>query len=75
LVAQLDRQPDGPQTKFPGQATGVWAQVPVPLHALTTLFDPVQVVGPQLAPALTFRQAPLPSQVPSNPHGGFATQS
>jgi hypothetical protein len=45
------------------------------LQALMMLFDPVQVVAPQLVPAPMFRQAPVPSHVPSNPHGGFATQS
>jgi hypothetical protein len=74
-VAQMVRQAVGPHTKLPGQATGVWVQVPVPLQALTMLFEPVQVVAPQLVPALVLRQAPVPSQVPSNPQGGVAGQS
>jgi hypothetical protein len=75
LAAQLVKQADGPQTKLPGQATAVCAQAPAPLQALTMLLDPEQVVAPQLVPAPVFRHAPLPSQVPSNPQGGFATHS
>jgi hypothetical protein len=39
------------------------------------LFEPVQEVAPQLVPVGVFRQAPVPSHFPSNPHGGLATQS
>jgi hypothetical protein len=48
---QTVRQAVGPQTKLPGQATGVCAHVPAPLQVLTMLFEPVQVVAPQLVPA------------------------
>jgi hypothetical protein len=72
--AHAVKQAVGPQTKFPGQATDVCAHVPAPLQALTTLVDPEQVVTPQLVPALVFRQPPVPSHVPSNPHGGLAAQ-
>jgi hypothetical protein len=75
FVAQMVKQADGPQTKLPGQATDVCAHVPAPLQVLTTLLDPEQVVAPQLVPAAVFRQAPVPSHVPSNPQGGFAVQS
>jgi hypothetical protein len=73
--AQTVRQAVGPHTKLPGQATGVCAHVPAPLQALTMLFEPVQVVAPQLVPALVLWQALLPSHVPSNPQGGAAVQS
>ena len=74
-VAQMVKQAVGPHTKLPGQATGVCAHVPAPLQVLTMLFEPVQVVAPQLVPAPVLWQAPLPSHVPSNPHGGVAAQS
>jgi hypothetical protein len=45
------------------------SQAPIPL-----LDDPVQLAVPQLAPALVFRQAPAPLQVPSKPQGGLAAQ-
>src|SRR5262249_52833679 len=73
--AQMVKQAVGPQMKLPGQATEGCAQLPAPLQALTMLLAPEQVVAPQLVPALVFRQAPAPSHVPSNPHGGFAAQS
>jgi hypothetical protein len=38
------------------------------------LVAPVQLAVPQLVPAVVARQAPLPSQVPSNPQGGAAVQ-
>jgi hypothetical protein len=73
--AQIVRQAAGPQTKWPGQATALWAQVPAPLQLLTMLLETEQVVGPQLAPALVWRQAPAPLHVPSKPQGGLAGQS
>ena len=48
------------------------AQLPTPSQAPTGLaVDPVQLAVPQLVPSATLRQAPLPSQVPSNPQGGL----
>ena len=48
------------------------AQLPTPSQAPTGLaVDPVQLAVPQLVPDATLRQAPPPSQVPSNPHGGL----
>jgi hypothetical protein len=48
------------------------AQLPRPSQAPTGLaVDPEQLAVPQLVPGAPFRQAPLPSQVPSNPHGGL----
>jgi hypothetical protein len=73
--AQTVKQAVGPQTKFPGQATGVCAHVPAPVQALTMLLDPEQVVAAQLVPAVVFRQPLVPLQVPSNPQGGVAGQS
>jgi hypothetical protein len=48
------------------------AQFPTPSQAPTGLaVDPVQLAVPQLVPRTPLRQAPLPSQVPSFPHGGL----
>jgi hypothetical protein len=59
----------------PGQGCDVCTHAPAPLQAPTGVeVDPVQLAVPQLAPALAFRQAPAPSQVPSNPQGGLAVQ-
>lgn len=71
---QLVKQAAGPQTKLPGHALEVCAHVPAPLQALTTLLEPEQVVAAQVVPAAVSRQAPVPSQVPSNPQGGFTAQ-
>lgn len=47
------------------------AQLPTPSQAPGGLaVDPEQLAVPQLVPSATLRQPPLPSQVPSNPHGG-----
>jgi hypothetical protein len=44
-------------------------QLPRPSQAPISLaVDPVQLAVPQLVPSATLRQAPVPSQVPSNPH-------
>ena len=54
------------------------AQLPTPSQAPIGLAvdDPVQLAVPQLVPSTPLRQAPLPSQVPSGPHGGLlATQA
>jgi hypothetical protein len=61
--------------RWPGQGWDGCRHAPAPLQAPTGVdVDPVQVGVPQLAPALVFRQAPAPSQVPSNPQGGLAAQ-
>jgi hypothetical protein len=74
-IAQTVKQAVGPQTKLFGQGIAACPHVPAPLQVLTMLFEPVQVVAAQLVPVVTFRQAPLPSHVPSYPHGGLAVQS
>ena len=49
------------------------AQLPSPSQAPIgfAVVDPVQLAVPQLTPSAPLRQAPLPSQVPSVPQGGF----
>jgi hypothetical protein len=74
-VRQLVRQPLPPQIKWPGHVWATWVHRPAPLQLLTVAVDPVQVGAPQLVPALAFRHAPAPLQVPSNPQGGLAGQS
>jgi hypothetical protein len=69
------RQVLAPQTKWPGQGWAGCAQAPAPSQEPTGLLvEPVQLAVPQLAPALALRQAPAPSQVPSNPQGGLGAQ-
>jgi hypothetical protein len=46
--------------------------LPTPSQAPTGVaVDPAQLAVPQLVPSANLRQAPLPSQVPSNPQGGL----
>jgi hypothetical protein len=48
------------------------AQLPTPSQAPSGLaVAPEQLAVPQLMPGAPLRQAPLPSQVPSNPQGGL----
>jgi hypothetical protein len=48
------------------------AQLPAPSQApIGVAVDPAQLAVPQLMPSAPLRQAPLPSQVPSVPQGGF----
>src|SRR5262245_58665643 len=64
----------GPQAKG-AQVMGACTQAPAPLQLpIGVNVDPVQEAAPQLVVGAAFRQAPLPSQVPLNPQGGFAMQ-
>ena len=64
----------GPQ-RYGAQVTELCLQLPAPSQAPTGVdVDPLQEAAPQLVPAAIGRQAPPPSQVPSNPQGGAAVQ-
>ena len=65
------RQALAPQTYALQLIVGC-AQFPAPSQAPTGVaVDPVQLAVPQLVPTAPLRQAPVPSQVPSNPQGGL----
>ncbi len=69
--AQVVRQALAPQT-YASQLIVGCAQFPAPSQAPIGLaVAPVQLAVPQLVPSAPLRQAPLPSQVPSNPQGGL----
>ena len=72
LLVHIVRQVvPAPHTYAPQLIVGC-TQLPAPSQAPTGLaVDPEQLAVPQLAPSAPLRQAPLPSQVPSNPHGGL----
>ncbi|HXT89981.1 MAG TPA: hypothetical protein VN714_12075 [Trebonia sp.] len=70
----LQAVPD-PQTTPPGQAVAAGvAQAPAPLQRPVVVSWPrLQEVAPQLTVEVAYRQAPLPSQVPSCPQVAEST--